>query len=176
MSTAPQTVVIWDGFVRMFHWSVASLFLLDFWVLEDGDPPHEWAGYVLGALVLLRIIWGFVGPKNARFSSFLPTPKSIAAHLHELKTGQFDRRAGHNPIGGAMVLLLLGLLVIVTISGWMLTLDQFWGEDWVEELHEISANITMIAVVFHVSGVVLMQVWTKIPLIQTMVTGRRRIS
>jgi cytochrome b len=175
MSAAPQTIIIWDGFVRLFHWSVASLFLLDFWVLEDGDPPHEWAGYALGALVLMRIIWGFIGPGNARFSSFFPTPKRIAAHWRELKTGEIDPNVGHNPFGGAMVIFLLSLLVLVTLSGWMQTLDAFWGEEWVQQLHEISADITMIAVVIHVSAVVLMQILTQIPLIQTMVTGRRQI-
>ena len=174
MAPASETLVIWDGFVRAFHWSVASLFLLDYWVLEDGDPPHEWAGYVLGVLVLLRIVWGFVGPRRARFSDFFPTPTRLKQHLHELKTGRFDRREGHNPFGGAMVLLLLGLLAVVALSGWMLTWDMFWGEDWVETVHEISADLTMIAVVVHVGAVVGMQFYTGIPLIQTMITGKRR--
>ena len=175
MSPASQTITIWDGFVRFFHWSVAGLFLLDFWVLEDGDPPHEWAGYAIGVLVLIRILWGFIGPPRARFRDFAPTPNRIKAHLHELKTGQLDRSSGHNPFGGAMVLLLLALLTVVTLSGWMLTWDMFWGEEWVERVHETSADITMIAVVIHVSAVVLMQMYSGIPLIQTMITGKRRV-
>ena len=175
MSTAPQTIKIWDGFVRFFHWSVACLFLLDFWVLEDGDPLHEWAGYVLGALVLLRIIWGFIGPQNARFSNFMPTPEGINSHLQKLKTGQLDPRHGHNPLGGAMVMLLLFLLILVAVSGWMLTLDMFWGEDWVEEFHEISANVTMAAVVVHVSAIILVEKLTNISLIKTMLTGKRNL-
>jgi cytochrome b len=173
MASAPQTIVIWDGFVRIFHWSVACLFLLDFWVLEDGDPPHEWAGYLLALLVFLRIIWGFVGPHNARFRHFMPTPSGIKSHWQALKAGQLDPRHGHNPLGGAMVLFLLFLLILVSVSGWMLTLDMFWGEEWVEEVHEISANITMIAVVVHVSAIVLLERLTNISLIKTMLTGKR---
>ena len=175
MSPAPETIVIWDRFVRIVHWSVASLFLLDYWVLEDGDPPHEWAGYALGVLVLLRIVWGFVGPRRARFSDFFPTPRRIAKHWRELRTGQVDRSEGHNPFGGAMVLLLFGLLIVVTLSGWMQAWDMFWGEDWVEQVHEISADLTMIAVAVHVGAVVFMQFYTGVPLITTMITGKRRV-
>ncbi|MEZ5449379.1 MAG: hypothetical protein R3E89_10470 [Thiolinea sp.] len=107
MTTAPtstatetaETLTIWDRFVRVFHWSVATLFLLDFWVLEDGDPPHEWAGYAIGVLLILRIIWGFIGPYNARFTSFFPTPARVSHHLRVLQQRQFDHREGHNPVG-----------------------------------------------------------------------------
>jgi len=176
MSAITEKVKIWDPFVRLFHWTVATLFLLDFWVLEDGDPPHEWAGYVVGGLVGLRFVWGFIGPPNARFASFFPTPKRVKHHLHDLKSKQLDPTEGHNPLGGAMVIALLVMLGIVSFSGWMQTWDRFWGVDWVEELHETSANITMIMVVIHVSAVVLMGRVTGIPLIGPMLTGKRKIN
>ena len=83
-------ITIWDRFVRLFHWSVAGAFLLDFWVFEEGDPPHEWVGYFLGGLLALRIIWGFIGPHNARFSSFFPTPTRVKKHLADLQEGHID--------------------------------------------------------------------------------------
>lgn len=173
MSTAPQEIRIWDAFVRIFHWTVATLFLLDFWVLEDGDPPHEWAGYLLGILLMMRIVWGFIGSHHARFSSFFPTPGRIQKHLADMKQRRFDHHEGHNPLGGAMVLLLLFMLLVIGVTGWMMNTDQFWGEDWVEELHETAAEITMILVVIHVSAVVLMTKITHIPLLRTMLTGKR---
>ena len=79
--TSTREITVWDHFVRVFHWSVAAAFLLDFWVLEEGDPPHEWVGYFLGVLLVLRIIWGFIGPHNARFINFFPTPGRIRGFL-----------------------------------------------------------------------------------------------
>ena len=83
MPASPREVLIWDAFVRLFHWSVATLFLLDFWVLEAGDPPHEWVGYAIGFLLLGRVLWGFIGSHNARFSSFPDSgayPPALARH------------------------------------------------------------------------------------------------
>lgn len=170
-----QEITIWDRFVRLFHWSVAGAFLLDFWVLEEGDPPHEWVGYFLGGLLALRIIWGFIGPHNARFSSFFPTPTRVKVHLVGLKQGHIDRSEGHNPLGGAMVIALMLMLAIVAMSGWMLTWEMFWGSDEVEEIHEISANLTMILVVIHVAAVIVMGRFTGIPLIRTMITDKRSV-
>lgn len=175
MTTASEEITVWDWFVRLFHWSVATIFLLDFWVLEEGDPPHEWAGYLLGVLLLMRIIWGFIGPHNARFASFFPTPHRVMHHLSEMKHRRFDRREGHNPLGGAMVIALMFMLAIVSLSGWMLNWDMFWGEDWVEEVHEVSAELTMILVVVHVSAVIIMGRFSGIPLIRTMLTGKRKL-
>ena len=168
-------ITVWDWFVRLFHWSVASAFLLDFWVLEEGDWPHEWVGYYLGVLLVMRIIWGFIGPDNARFINFFPTPGRVKHHIQDLRNGRVDREEGHNPLGGAMVITLILLLAIVAMSGWMLTWDMFWGEDWVEQVHEISAELTMILVVIHIAAIIVMGRITNIPLIRTMVTGKRKL-
>lgn len=175
MNTNTQDVVIWDLFVRVFHWSVATLFLLDFWVLEAGDPPHEWVGYALGFFVFARVLWGFVGSHAARFGTFFPTPTRIRHHLTELRQRRVNPAEGHNPLGGAMILFLLFMLSVLAMSGWMLTWDRFWGEEWLEELHEWVANVVMGAVVIHVSAIVIMGAITGISLIRTMITGKRSI-
>lgn len=175
MSNSTTEITVWDLFIRIFHWSVATLFLLDFWVLEEGDPPHEWAGYVIGFLLIARLIWGFIGSPNARFATFFPTPARLRHHLSELRAGKIDLSEGHNPLGGAMILLLLALLAAIVMTGWMLTWDAFWGEGWLEDLHEILADITMGAVVIHISAVVIMGWRYNIPLIKTMLTGKRNI-
>lgn len=173
MKTSTHEIVIWDRFVRLFHWSVATLFLLDFWVLEAGDPPHNWSGYAIGFLLLGRILWGFTGNHNARFSSFFPTPARVRQHLLDMRNGTVDRCEGHNPLGGAMVLFLMLMLVLVILSGWLLTWDMFWGEGWLEDLHELFATVVMAAVVIHVSAVFVMGMLTGIPLLRTMITGKR---
>lgn len=110
---APE-IKVWDPFVRLFHWSVALGFFVAYFT-EDNIGMHVWAGYVVGMLVLLRIVWGFVGPEHARFSDFLFSPfrmLSYTAGLLTLKAGK--RYVGHSPAGAAMVFaLLLGLLATV---------------------------------------------------------------
>lgn len=170
-----REITVWDRFVRVFHWSVAGAFLLDFWVLEEGDPPHEWVGYFLGVLLMLRIIWGFIGPHNARFINFFPTPGHVKKHLSDLRHGRIDREEGHNPLGGAMVITLMLMLATVSMSGWMLTWDMFWGSELMEWIHTISAEATMILVVIHVAAIIIMGRVTRIPLIRTMITGKRLI-
>jgi len=167
-----SNTIIWDKFVRVFHWSTASLFLLNYCVFEEGEDLHEWAGYTMAALVLLRIIWGFIGSTRARFADFFPTPQRLK---HHLKNGlrAHNPEQGHNPLGGAMILLMLMLLLITATSGWMMGLDQFWGEDWVENLHEYSANIMLAAVVVHVTAVLVIQNITGVALVRAMLTGRR---
>ena len=168
-------IKVWDLFVRIFHWSVVALFMLDFWLIEDEGSwsIHRIFGYAIGILLVLRIIWGFIDSYTARFVNFFPTPQRVKQHLHDLKQGTVDPREGHNPMGGAMVILLLSMLAIITLSGWMQTWDQFWGEEWLEEVHEIAANITMFLVAIHVSAVVVMTKVTGIPLLRTMLTGKR---
>lgn len=170
-----QNIKIWDLFVRIFHWSVVLIFMLDFWLIEDDGSwsLHRILGYTLAGLVVMRIIWGFIGPHTARFASFFPTPQRVKNHLNDLKQRTVDPREGHNPMGGAMVILLLTMLIVITFSGWMQTWDMFWGEEWLEEVHEISANITMFLVTLHVAAVIIMTKVTGIPLLRTMLTGKR---
>jgi cytochrome b len=108
----PQKMIrVWDAFVRLFHWSVAVGFFVAYFT-EDGPLTlHVWAGYVVGVLVVLRIVWGFIGPEHARFSSFIFPPGTVLRYLWDLLLGRGKRYLGHSPGGGAMVLvLLIGLL------------------------------------------------------------------
>jgi len=107
----PEKMIrVWDVFVRLFHWSVAVGFVVAYFS-EDVLSLHVWAGYVVGALVVLRIVWGFIGPEHARFSSFIYPPGTVLRYLWDLPFGRAKRYLGHSPGGGAMVLVLvIGLL------------------------------------------------------------------
>lgn len=175
MTSTSHEIPIWDIVVRLFHWSIVLLFFLNFFVLEDGENLHKWAGYLMGGFLLLRLVWGFVGPRNACFHCFCPTFKRISHHVVAIRSGCIDPTEGHNPIGGLMIFLLLFMLSLTVVSGWMLTLDKFWGVEWVEELHETAANITLLAVIIHVSAVIIMERILGISLIRPMITGKRRI-
>jgi cytochrome b len=168
-----QKVMVWDRFIRLFHWSTVIIFILNRFVTED--DLHDYLGYGLLSLLVARVVWGFCGSHNARFASFFPTPCRIKHHLHQLKTRTVPTSEGHNPLGGMMILLLLTLLCAICITGWMMSLDQFWGVEWVEDVHQLLSNITLAAVVIHILAILIMSKITETNLIKTMITGYRKI-
>lgn len=109
--------MVWDGFVRVFHWSVALAFFVAYVSDDDWLTIHVWAGYTIGVLVVLRIVWGFVGPKHARFSDFVTGPWTAWRYLLDLFAFRARRHLGHSPAGGIMVLLLLAGLLATVWSG-----------------------------------------------------------
>ncbi len=112
-------VKVWDPFVRFFHWSLVLAFLIAYFVEPEDSTlaVHVWAGYAVGGLVVLRIVWGFVGPKHARFRDFLFGPFAALKYLFSMFGGHSKRYLGHSPAGAWMVFsLLLGLSATV-LSG-----------------------------------------------------------
>ena len=107
-------VKVWDIFVRVSHWAVALGFFVAYLTEDDLLTLHVWAGYLVGALVVLRLVWGVVGPKHARFTDFVYKPRNVAVYLGKLATFRAPRHLGHSPAGGAMaVILWLGLIAVV---------------------------------------------------------------
>ncbi len=152
---------VWDMVVRLTHWTVAALFLANFFVTEEGSDVHEWVGYVVLAAVAVRLLWGLVTRSPARLSAFKPNITKAISHLAGVLETKSDDHQGHNPAGAIMIWAMWLCLIITGVSGWLTQLDMFWGEDWVEELHELCANLTMIAVSIHISAVIFMTHWTK---------------
>ena len=163
---------VWSVPVRLFHWGNAILFLLAYWGLEGGTVLHEWAGYGVLALVVVRIGLGLFGRGHARFSDFWPTPSRLARYLRAFPRGH-EEWQGHNPLGGLMILFLLFMLAVTALSGWAQETDALWGEAWVQDLHAVAADLVMGAVVVHVLAVLVMQRLTGVALVRAMVTGRR---
>jgi cytochrome b len=170
--SAGGEIRVWDLFVRVFHWGTAALVGVAF-LTEDMKSLHEAAGYVVLPLVLARIAWGFVGPRHARFSDFVTRPATTLAYLRALRAGRAPRFFGHNPAGGAMVVALLALLVVVAGSGWMSETDRWFGVPWVADLHAAAANLLFWLVGLHVAGVVLSSWLHRENLIRAMFTGRK---
>jgi cytochrome b len=143
----------------------------NFFLLEAGEVPHRYTGYLACSLVLIRIIWGFVGTRYARFSDFFPTPTKIRRHISEVRAGHPDQYLGHNPLGALMMLALLMLVLSLGVTGWMMGTDQFYEVEWVKQLHEGIANFMMLCVGLHVAAAVAMSRLTKVNLVRAMVTG-----
>lgn len=170
----PETVKVWDIFVRLFHWSLVGLFIFAYLTGDEWDNAHEIAGYCIMALIALRIVWGFIGTKHARFSSFVFSPATVIGFLRDSVYLRAKRYIGHNPAGGAMVIALLLSITTICVSGYLMTTDMFWGEEWVEEVHEAAVNGTLILVALHIGGVVLASIEHGENLVRSMITGKKR--
>lgn len=168
------TIRVWDLFVRVFHWSLVVAFVTAFISAEEWDRVHEYAGYVAAGLVTMRVVWGFIGSKHARFADFVRGPLTVLGYLGDVLTGRERRTLGHNPAGGAMILALLAGIVTLGVTGYMLTLDAYWGVEWLEDLHELVASGMLVLVALHVAGVVIESLRHGENLIWAMITGQKR--
>lgn len=171
---ASPTVRVWDPLVRLFHWSLVAAFVIAWATGEELQSLHEVAGYAIVGLLVIRILWGFVGTTHARFSDFVYRPSTTIGYLIDTVRLRAKRYLGHNPAGGAMVLALLVMLAMVCGTGIMMTTDAYWGVEWVEEAHELAANLTVVLVGLHLVGVFVASVEHRENLVRAMITGRKR--
>ncbi len=171
MTPKPTVERVWDPFVRLFHWSLVSCVTLNLWLLEEGDPPHEWVGYAATALVVLRVFWGFVGTRHARFADFWPTPARLREHLRALRRGDHPPTPGHNPLGALMMLGLMGLVLLLGFTGWLQGTDRFWGNEALETLHEWLADGLLALAGLHAAAALLVGRLERTRLIKAMFTG-----
>jgi cytochrome b len=169
-----STIRVWDPFVRLFHWSLALSFGVAWLSSNSWEQLHDWAGYAAGALVLSRAAWGVFGPHYARFSQFVRSPRIILGYLTAIVTGNEARYVGHNPAGGAMVVVLMLAMGSTAFTGWMLTTDAFWGVTWVQSLHNLIAHSLLLLVGVHLAGVMLASFRHRENLIAAMIFGQKR--
>ena len=167
-------VQVWDRFVRLFHWTLALSLAIVWLSAQSFEALHIWSGYAAGALVALRVAWGFVGAGYARFSQFVRHPNTVLSYLRDVARGREARFVGHNPAGGAMILALLGGLVASAFTGWMLTTDALWGVRWAQRLHSLVAHGLLLLVLGHLAGVALASFRHRENLVRAMIVGRKR--
>jgi len=186
---------VWDPFVRVCHWLLATVILVD-WFTDEPRWMHVWLGYIAAALVLLRVIWGFIGSENARFTSFVRGPRSVFDYLAGLIRLSSRRYLGHSPAGGAMIVALLIMVAATTVTG-VVNLAQDEGKGplagviakverparipgqrrpplVIKQVHEMLANVTLVLVILHVCGVALASFAHRENLVRAMITGRKR--
>jgi cytochrome b len=203
-SRAASTLV-WDPLVRFGHWALVAAFAVAYLSGEDeADALHVWGGYIVGAIVVLRVVWGFVGPRHAGFRDFVRSPIVALAYFRDLLYGRARRYVGHSPAGGAMVIALLVCLAATVATGLIAYGEEGKGplaavlvtdanangneaehrapaktgreesESTIGELHGLLANITVALVVAHILGVAVASVVHKENLVFAMITGRKR--
>jgi len=170
----PDTVAVWDPLVRLFHWTVVLGIILNSFALEGGKSAHRYVGYVVAAALVVRIVWGIIGSRHARFSNFVTSPWAVLSHLRAVVARRDRRYVGHNPAGGAMALALMCLIALTSLTGWMQSLDTFWGVEWVQEAHEITADLILALAAVHVLAAITESVAHRENLPLAMITGCKR--
>lgn len=174
--TGTPTIKVWDPLVRVSHWLGVAL-VTTAWLTHHGPPAvHDGAGYALLALIAVRIVWGVIGPRKARFAGFLRSPRKTWRYARAIFGGRERRYLGHNPLGGWMILALLLALATACISGWLYTTEAYWGVAWVERVHRASAVSVLVLAAIHVAGVVFTSIRQRENLAAAMVHGRKAVA
>ena len=177
-----QALPSWDPLLRLAHWGIAVVVIANYAFTKEGGSVHIALGWAGMALLLLRLIWGFVGPREARFASFPPNPMAALRHLGGLLRGKAPQYPSHNPAGALMAYALWACLAVLMLTGlgmsglspfaqadleaavaegdWSVLVEEDGdaeGEspygDVLEEVHEVAANLILILAVLHVAGV-----------------------
>jgi cytochrome b len=172
-SDASAEVTIWDWPLRVFHWALVICVAVAWFTANVFDTLHNVAGYAVLGLLAFRVIWGFAGPRYARFSNFLASPRTVVRYTSALMRGRARRHLGHNPAGSAMIVAMLLALLVTSVSGHLQITLQFFGVAWVQDTHIYAADAVLALIALHVIGVVLTGRLHRENLVRSMFTGRK---
>jgi cytochrome b len=117
----PVSPALWDPLVRISHWGIAVVVIGNGLLTKGGGVSHVALGWIGMALLLIRLLWGLIGPAEARFSAFPPNPVAALQHLAQLLTGRPKGHASHNPAGAMMAYALWAMLAVVIATGLVMT-------------------------------------------------------
>lgn len=170
-----RNIMVWDPLVRLIHWSLALIILLMSTIIDDESTLHEWVGYVAVSLVGIRLIWGIIGPRHARFSAFPPNPVAALRYFVALLKGDKTVHLSHNPIGALMTYNIWLTVLALGVTGYMMGMIRFFGVDWVEEAHEIVYIWLLASIMLHIGGVIFDTWRSRVPLVRAMIGGQKRI-
>ena len=179
---------VWDGSTRLFHWSLFILFCMAAYSgFQDKfgsyADMHLTAGVGVLILILWRILWGFWGSETSRFSSFIVSPSTIITYVKTLPSRNSKAMAGHNPLGGVMVAVMIILLLLHPLLGLFATDGMFFSgplRDMVDSstagqataVHKILGIVLIVIACLHVSAILFYAIWKRIDLIRPMILGK----
>lgn len=181
-----ESVYLWDPLLRGYHWLLAFLVAAS-WLLAHYGPTrmtlHFWSGYAILALLAFRLVWGFVGPRPARFVHFVKGPRAVWGYARGFFAREPSFWDGHNPMGALSVIAMLALLVAQVVTGMMSESENFIdagplagsvsgatrkaAENW----HETGGTLILILVLVHVAIILWYRFWKREDLIRPMITG-----
>lgn len=185
-TAAAKPVLVWDLPTRLFHWCLVLLIGVSWLTGEMGEMEwHMRSGIAILALVLFRLLWGFFGSTTARFSDFLASPVTAYRYARGLIAGKNEPYLGHNPLGGWMVMALLGLIFAQASTGLFANDDIFTEgplyhlvtkstSDWLTGIHKSLFDFLLAAAALHIAAAFFYLIVKKDNLILPMVHGRKQ--
>ncbi len=183
-------VLVRDLPVRVFHWSLVTAVFVALATGWLGGKQllfiHVGAGVAILGLVIFRILWWFLGGRNARFSAYPLHPDKVKSHLRGLLRGRSHFDGGHNPAGAWMIVALIGLLGALALSGLAFyggreaagpfrALVSFAAGEAIGEVHESLAIVLAAAIALHLGGVFMETKVFGHPLLAAMTKGRVKL-
>ena len=188
-SPATRMARVWDLPVRLFHWVLVLLMVASFTTGKLGGSWLQWhfySGYLILALVLFRIVWGLIGSDTARFAGLVRGPSHVFAYARSMLGGSPQFHAGHNPLGGLMVVLMLILLLTQATTGLFVDDDIATRGPLADKVadatvalmtrvHRININVLLACVGVHIAAALFYLLVKKDNLIAPMFTGTKTL-
>jgi cytochrome b len=182
---ADEKRLVWDLPLRLFHWLFASSIVASYVTAKLGFDWMQWhfyLGYWTIGLLVFRILWGFFGPRHARFGSFIRNPSAIWLYVKNMFSPTGMRSVGHNPVGGLMVILMLLLVAVQAGTGLFTTDAVVWAgpynpsvsestASFLSSLHSWNFDFIIAAVVLHVAAILFYALYKKQNLVVPMLHG-----
>lgn len=179
--------LVWDLPLRVFHWLFALSIAASWATAEAGFEwmqVHFYLGYWMIGMVVFRVIWGFVGPRHARFANFLKGPSTLLRYLKSLKSGEHISTAGHNPAGGLMVIVMMAMVALQAGTGLFANDDIAWSGPYnpavsgalakqLTSLHHANFNWILAAIALHLLAIGFYWLGKKQNLVVPMLTGHK---
>ena len=186
-----QTRLVWDWPLRLFHW-VLAVTVIGAWLSGqfggfDWQDAHSYFGFTALGLLIFRVVWGFVGPRHARFSALVPKPRGLAQELRDLPRGGGSESAGHSSLASLAVMAMLLAVLVQAVSGLFMTDDVFFEGPWramvesdtakiFEEAHHTASTIIAVLVGLHIFAIAYYRFRKGRRLVGPMIHGRKSAS
>lgn len=178
-------ILVWDLPTRVVHWLLVALVIACFVTAGIGGvwmSFHMKCGIAILGMLVFRIVWGFVGGRYARFSSFIRGPAAVFGYARDLLRKDSPRHLGHNPMGGWSVLAMLISLMVQVVSGLFANDDIFtkgplypWvgkaASDGLTRIHRLNHDVLFLLAALHLMAVLFYLIIKHDNLIRPMITG-----
>ncbi len=168
-------ILVYDIPTRLFHWLLASGFLSAFLIAQFADEHsslfayHMIIGLTIGLMLILRIVWGFIGTRYARFGSFLFGPSDVIGYFKGVLFGGGRRYVGHNPGSSYAILAMLAMTLLIVASGLLMS----GGGEVFEEVHSVATYVLLALVAAHLLGIIIHTLRHRENISASMVTGTK---
>ena len=178
-----EGLLVWDLPLRLFHWGLAVAVITNVVTANIGRMDlHERSGLTVLALVIFRVVWGFLGGHHARFANFVRAPRAMLAWLRSSSGASAPRKVGHSPLAALSVLALLAVTGFMAMTG-MFASDGILFDgplahlapaqsEAVTKIHHRAKLALILLVAMHLVAILVYKFGKKVDLTRAMVTGR----